>query len=167
VRLISRLVLAAALATPPVVVASCSTGAVGVSACTTIEEYRCTIAPLCTPGFDVDQCQRFYRDACLNGIQNTTLTTNPSTLAPACVSALQAVAASAADGGANSPYPAAELVPGVACAGLMTSDPTACDVILDCPEALPDCNFVAAPLDAGTDGDADAAAEDSGDAATE
>jgi hypothetical protein len=152
------------LAVPPAIVAaSCSTGAVGTAACTTVEDYRCTIAPLCTPGFDVDACQRFYRDACLNGIQNTTLTVNPSTLAPACVSALGVVAASAADGGANSPYPLADLVPDASCAALTTLDPTACDLILDCPELLPACNFVASPPDAGTD--ADAATEDA-DAAT-
>ncbi len=179
-RLTSRLLLAVALVVPPAIVAaSCSTGAAGVAACTTIEEYRCTIAPTCTPGFDVGACQRFYRDACLNGIQNTTLTVDPSTLAAGCVSALGVVAASATAGGGNDPYPVADLMPDASCAALTTADPTACDIILDCPELLPACNFVASPPDAGTDADAatedadaatadaDAATEDAGDAAGE
>ena len=167
-RLISRLLLAVALATPPavVVVASCSTGAEGVAACTTIEEYRCTIAPLCTPGFNVPECQRFYRDACLNGIQNTMPSGDLGTLASGCVSALQVAAACASAGGGNSPCAGASLVPDAGCASLTTTDPTACDLILDCPEALTACNFVATPFDAGADGDADAAVEDA-DAAVE
>lgn len=168
-RLISRLVLAAAFAALPaaLAMASCSTGAAGVDACRAIEAYRCQVAPLCTPGFDVDRCTRYYRDACLNGIQNTTLTVDPNTLAQGCVDALKIVAACATSGG-DSPCPGAVLEAGVTtCGALATTSPTACNLLLDCPEDLAACNFVAAPPDdAGTDGDA-AAADATADATTD
>jgi hypothetical protein len=174
VRLFARLLLAAVLATPPAIVAlaSCSTGAVDVAACNTIEDYRCQIAPLCTPSFDVDRCLRFYRDACLNGIQNATPPNgDQNALANGCVSALGTVAA-CADAGTGSACPGATLVPNASCAPAANpASPTACELILDCPEALQACNFVAMPPDAGTDAAASTTsttdAGDAGDAASE
>jgi hypothetical protein len=153
VRLIPRLILAAALAALPAgfALASCATDAQGVDACRKIEEARCQVAPLCSPGFDVDRCTRFYRDQCLVGIQNTTNTTDPNTLAQPCVDAINAAAACAtADGGATV-CPGADLVPDASCTEVSPSDPTACNVILFCPEVLAACAFTALPADAGTD----------------
>jgi hypothetical protein len=163
VRLIPRLLLVAAVAAGPAgfVVASCSTDAVGVDACRTIEEARCQMGPLCTQGFDVARCTRFYRDQCLVGIQNTTDTSNDdlNAAAKACVSALQVAAACVADGGAAGPCPGLALIPDASCTEVTPSDPTACNVITACPEVLQACNFVAAPPDGGVDAAAEAAAD--------
>jgi hypothetical protein len=57
----------------------CGTDAVGVQTCRQIEEARCRRAPACaipleppyhTSGGDVDECIRFYDDACLHGLTN-------------------------------------------------------------------------------------------------
>ena len=166
-RLISRLLLLAALATPlgGLALAACGSDAVGIDACRKIEELRCQIAPQCSPGFDVDRCTRFYRDACLNGLQNTNTSTDPNTLAQGCVDALNAAAA-CADGGGNSLCPGLALVPDASCTEVSPSDPTACNLIIHCPEAIAACSFVATPADAGVD-TAVEAATDAGDAATE
>jgi hypothetical protein len=119
------------------------------------------MGPLCTPGFDVARCNRFYRDQCLVGIQNTTDTSNDDLNAAAtkCVAALQAAAACAADGGSAAPCPGLALIPDASCTEVTPSDPTACNVITACPEVLQDCNFVAAPPDAGTDAAASSATD--------
>lgn len=168
-----RLILAALLAALPFgfALSSCSTDAVGVDACRKIEEARCQVAPLCSPGFDVDRCTRFYRDQCLNGIQNPAPLADPNTLAQPCVDAINAAAACAQSGGGNQTCPGLSLVPYATCTETTPSDPTACNVILYCPEALAACNFVAT-ADAGTDADADtdggdASTDDAGDASTD
>jgi hypothetical protein len=60
---------------------ACGTDAVGVEACRQVEEARCSKAAACgislelpphhdTPASDVDACVRFYRDACLHGLES-------------------------------------------------------------------------------------------------
>jgi hypothetical protein len=60
--------------------AGCSTEAVGIDACRSIEAARCTAAPVCE-GSDnpfgivteqqVENCITYYRDHCLVGLENT------------------------------------------------------------------------------------------------
>jgi hypothetical protein len=163
VRLLARLLVVAAFASLPAGIAflSCSTGAVGVQACQSIEFARCVQAPLCTPGFNVNQCELFYRDECLVGIENSTPDADPSTLAPACVQALDAVAACVqmgADAGCFAGYLAFDASPDAACNDFSTDASLGCNLILNCPEALTACNFLAALPDGGSDADADAEA---------
>ena len=161
-RLVVRLLLAAAGASLPVGLAlmSCGTGAVGVDACHTIEYARCTLAPACTPSFDVDRCMRFYRDECLLGIGNSDAGGDLNAQAAACVADLQAVAACVSgDGGCG-------IVPDAPCPEDNGAPATACSILLACPEVLASCAFVAAP-DAGTADAADDGSDDGGDAATD
>ncbi len=163
----TRLLLAVASAAVPVALAasfgaSCSTGSLGVDACRQIEEARCGLAPACTPGFDVDRCQRYYRDECLNGIQNATSPVDPGTLAPACIDALNSVAG-CLDASTSSAACEA-LVPDASCYEVDAAA-TVCNVILACPEALAACAFVGTEVpDAGIDV---TDASDDGDAASE
>jgi hypothetical protein len=89
----------ASLALPSLVAvaagSACGTDAVGVQACRQIEEARCRRAPACgisidppyhTGGSDVDECIRFYDDACLHGL--TTGDTPSGTQLEACVAAI-------------------------------------------------------------------------------
>ena len=74
----------------------CTSNAVGVDACRTIEEARCRQAPACdipleppyhTAGDDVGACIRFYEVACLHGLA---LASDPGTKAVnACVNAIE------------------------------------------------------------------------------
>jgi hypothetical protein len=73
-------VLLALLAVGGAWIPACGTDAVGVETCRKIEEARCRQAPNCgidlgTPKHrdtDVDACIRFYRDACLHGLESPT-----------------------------------------------------------------------------------------------
>lgn len=163
-RLVARLVLAAALAALPlgVAVVNCGTDAVGIDACRQIETARCNLAPQCSPGFDVDRCTRFYRDECLVGLENPDAgaTVDPNMLAQGCVNALDALAACADAGTAD--CPGVTFVPDASC-GPSSLPETACNVIMACPEVLAACHFIAGP-DAGTSSDAGDAG-DAGDAA--
>jgi hypothetical protein len=152
VRWLPRLLLAVGLAALPagVAVLSCGTGAVGVDACRTIEEARCQLAPMCSPTmFDVGRCTRFYRDECLVGIQDTTITDNNAlaTDAQNCVAALNAIAAC---GAGDAGCAALDLVPDASCADGGYDPTSPCNVILYCPEVLGECSFVVQPADAGT-----------------
>jgi hypothetical protein len=169
VRLLVRLFVTAAIAALPVAlaVASCGTDAVGVGACTEIEEARCYLAPLCVSGFDVQKCLLFYRDECLVGIQDTDPDAgDPSTLAPGCVAALEETSKCVDGGDGGCPGLAALLVaPDASCTEGATPDPTACNIIVACPEILAACAFLAQP-DAGDGGPeaSDDASDDGGDA---
>jgi hypothetical protein len=160
VRLVQRLLVATALGVLPVgvVVGSCGTDAVAIQQCRDIENARCNAAPMCSPGFDSARCQRFYRDECLLGIENTD---GGSAMSQPCVDAIN-LAAQCAPGGDASPSDCVNLIPDAACPEVADAA-TACNVILHCPEVLAACSFVApTPSDAG-----DAAAHDAAsDAAT-
>jgi hypothetical protein len=86
-----------AVATLPLLLTfACGTDAVGVDACRQIESVRCQRAPSCgislepphrASGTDVDECVRFYDDACLHGLVNGN---DPGALAVnSCVAALK------------------------------------------------------------------------------
>ena len=157
----------------------CGTDAVGVDACRQIESVRCELAPACaayakaslsgdglpvveSPN-DVTRCQEFYRDQCLNGIENAS---DPAHIpskrgTEACIAALRAAA-----GCATAPAIAG-------CQGADVSAPddaslAPCQVILYQPEVLAACAFVVAPPDAGEPGvDASDGGSEASDAAGE
>jgi alpha-tubulin suppressor-like RCC1 family protein len=149
VRPLFRVVLAAAVALLPAGIAasSCSTGAVGVTACREIEYARCAVAPKCMTGFDTAECERFYYNFCLVGVQNLEAGVDPNTVWGPCVTAINDVADCV-----NAPASSVncqKLIPDASC---LEADAAAnaCNLILDCPELLPACAFVAAPvIDAG------------------
>jgi hypothetical protein len=128
-------------------IVSCSTGAVGVQACRDIETARCQAAAAC--GFSADQvssCTLFYRDQCLDGIQNTT--DNPPSTAEiqSCIAAVEASEACAQAG-----------VPSmVTCGAAPLVDAgeddayTPCSIILTSADQLEACSWVTLPPDAGT-----------------
>jgi hypothetical protein len=154
VRLVARLLIAAAVASLPVGLAlmSCGSSAVGITACREIEVARCNVAQVCEPGFNVGACTQYYNDECLVGIENpsdagdTVLTME----ATPCVNAIDQLAA-CIDAGTSIE----------ACTGLLTlvdaglecgdaspeaGPPDGCQVLTVCPELLTNCNFVATPL---------------------
>jgi hypothetical protein len=178
VRSLARLLLAAGFAALPIGIAmmSCGTDAVAVDACRQIETARCNAAPACSPGFDVDGCTLFYRDACLVGIGNADAGDVVAAQIQGCITALQACTPDAA---AEAGCPGQALHAGATCGngdGGVIADPTACDILMHCPEVLEACHFVAAlPVttsDAGDGGDASDASDasdaaDTGDATGE
>lgn len=80
--------------------AGCSTEAVGIDACRSIESARCTAAPVCE-GSDtpfgivterqVENCITYYRDHCLVGLENTSEEPGEDEVAD-CVDAIAKVA---------------------------------------------------------------------------
>jgi hypothetical protein len=150
-------------------IASCSTGAVGTQACREVETARCQAAAAC--GFSADQvsnCTLFYRDQCLDGIQNTT--DNPPSTAEiqGCIDAVNATEVCAQHGLPSMvSCVAAPLVGGVD--GGEEDAYTPCSIILTAADQLEACSWVTLPPDAGTavtcgDAGEDADAADSGDA---
>lgn len=155
-RSLARLLLAAAFAALPLglVALSCGTDAVAVDACRQIETARCKLAPACgMPSFDVAGCTRFYRDECLVGIANAS-DGGGSTDPAACITALQGCAAGDASTAPGCPGQA--LHPGAKCLNGLVEipSPTACDIVLHCPEVLEACHFVAAVPVTSVDGGA-------------
>ncbi len=148
-RVLSRAVAAAVCALLPAGIAatSCGTDAVGVTACREIEYARCAAAPLCTQGFNTAECERFYYNFCLVGVQDLEAGADPNTLWGPCVTAIGAVADCV-----NAPASSVtchQLIPDASCLEV-DAGANACNIILDCPEVLPACAFVAAPVtDAG------------------
>src|ERR1700690_3877035 len=105
--------------------AACGTDAVGVQACRQVQEAQCQAAPACgvaleppyhTNGTAVDECIRFYDDACLHGLANGT---DPGPMAVnACVAAIRSAATA---GGACSVVVNPSTSP--ACAWMAVSSP--------------------------------------------
>ncbi len=142
--------------------ASCGTNAVGVTACQRIELARCQLAPSCTPGFDVTRCELFYRDECEVGIQNADAGGDLTAQAAPCVAALKAQLA-CIDAGDSAACQAA--VPTGTFCQETDAAANACSVILDCPEVLAQCAYLATPVvDAGDAGDVADATDDASDA---
>ena len=163
VRLLARLALVTAVAALPaaIALASCGTDAEGPDACRQIEEARCALAPTCSPGFDVQSCELFYRDECLVGLQNNAIGEPPQTTVGACVTALDQITACASgvDGGDGGCPGLGILVEMDASCNGPDGGPievTPCNVLLNCPEVLYACAFIAAVpgADAGDAGDA-------------
>jgi hypothetical protein len=169
VRSLARLLLAAAFAALPIGIAvmSCGTDAVAVDACRQIETARCNAAPACSPGFDVTGCTRFYRDECLVGLANADAGDVTALIQP-CIAALQACTPDAA---AEAGCPGQALHAGATCAntdGGVIAEPTACDILMHCPDILEACHFVAAlPVTTTDAGDAADATADAADATGE
>jgi hypothetical protein len=157
VRPLARLLLAVAFASGPAAfaIASCGTDAENVEPCRQIEGARCEIAPACAAGFDVEACTRFYNDACLVGTASTDAGDVSALVAP-CISALKACAAADASAELGCPGQALAGDSGVLCKDLAGKalDPTPCNIVMQCPEALAACAWVAKPADADAGGDA-------------
>lgn len=169
VRWLPRLLIAASFATLSTAIALVSCNQTqGVEACRAIEGARCEVAPAC-PGFpaasSVDSCKRFYRDECLVGTENAEA--GAADPAP-CVAAIHALGACSGNDAAT-PCEGAPTLDASCIANDAAVDPTACNILMHCPEVLSACSFIAAPA-AVTDAAADAvsnavATEDAGDAA--
>lgn len=95
---IQVLALSAAAFCACALAAACGNDAVGVETCRQVETARCQQAPHCpninlgtpvhrdSPATDIEACTRYYRDACLHGLETTT---DPgSVVAKACVDAI-------------------------------------------------------------------------------
>ncbi len=165
-RLLGRLLLVAAVAALPaaIALASCGTDAEGIDACRQIEETRCDLAPTCSPGFDVQSCILFYRDECLVGLQNNTIgEPDEATVIQPCITALDEVAACASgagsvdggDGGCPGLGILVEMDASCPAPDGGTIEITPCNVLLNCPQVLYACAFVAGvpSADAGDGGD--------------
>lgn len=139
----------------------CSTDPVNPDGCEAIETARCQAAPACSDfgsDFDVDACERFYRDQCLRGLQTEDDPGDPKV--DACVRAIERAGECARNG--TSPCDIG---------GAVVDDP--CRVIV-APEQFDPCGFLddyfeddagISPFpEAGSDGAADAGADASGDA---
>jgi hypothetical protein len=144
---LSRGVAALALA-----VAGCSTDAVGIDACRTIESARCDAAPACegTPDAfgvatetEVENCKTFYRDHCLVGLENTDGEPDTDDV-ESCVATIEKLAKCGRDGvetladcdvAVASGLPDDVLPPATPCEALAS------------PETLAACDFVAAEPD--------------------
>ncbi len=83
-------------------IAACSTDAVGIEACRTIETERCKLAPTCasvkgSPKIktqtQVDNCVNYYHDHCLVGVENPKAGNSLDSAAKSCVEAIQATIA--------------------------------------------------------------------------
>jgi hypothetical protein len=171
------LAIGVALAAIPVGAAApgCGSDAVGVDFCRQIESARCDLAPTCASfakagggnglpivqtSDDVARCKEFYRDQCLNGVENATDPTNTprQDQVNACITALRATANCAA-APTLAGCAGATVAPGVSTAE------APCDVLLYRPENLAACAFVATPADAGVDAPAATDGMDASDAA--
>lgn len=169
-RPLRALALAAAAFVLPLAFAApgCASDAVGIDSCRQIESKRCELAPQCAafakaqPGgqglpvvessSDVERCQEFYRDQCLNGIENASDPTHPPTQdqVNACITAIMAAAACAAS-------PTLAKCPGADLMSTALVNQAPCNVVLYRPEDLAACAFVMQPADAGVDAPSDAA----------
>lgn len=158
-----RLLLAALFASAPVAfaIASCGTDAQNIDACKQIEGARCEVAPSCSAGFDVDACKRFYNEACLVGTGNVDAG-DVSALVGPCVAALKACAAPDAGAALGCPGQAfAAGDAGITCTDSdgRTIEPTACNILMHCPETLAACAWVQKPASTDTDAGAEAGAD--------
>lgn len=127
--------------------AGCGTDAKGVDDCRDIEQARCDAAQHCGIVSDVAECQRFYRDQCLHGLQ---VASPGSVKVKACVATIRAAGVCAATDEGND-------VALASCDPAVTSDApgatTACDVVKE-PEKAAECSFLAPAADAGSGGSA-------------
>lgn len=146
-RLGLRLLLA--LAVPAALAAffsGCGTDAVGIDACRRIEDFRCLAAPHCAAGFgedDVASCKAFYEDQCLHGLENNERSPSDGEVS-ACIDALNRAVVCRDSGMATmegcSDIPLA--------AGVAASAVAPCTIVMQHPEYLAACAFVAKPVDA-------------------
>ncbi|HVY45059.1 MAG TPA: hypothetical protein VHB21_04230 [Minicystis sp.] len=137
--------LAAGVALP-----SCGTDAVGVDACRQIEDARCQASTAC--GFsaqEVSDCQLFYHDECLHGIENTTenMGAGPTQAeVTACVDAVKQLGACIQGGGQT--FGDCKITISTS-ADPAVADHKACEVLQHEPEAIGACAFIVEPPEAG------------------
>ncbi len=133
----------------------CSTGAVGIDDCRTIELARCEEALGCGTVDDVEACRRYYRGHCLHGLPVESRP--PTDERDACVSAIRRAGACAREHGADAALdscaggPPAEALPN-------QTLQTACDVVAR-PWHTTACAFLT-PTEAPDGGGGGAANED-------
>jgi hypothetical protein len=132
-------------------IGACGTDAVGVETCRQIEEARCQQAPNCpdinlsnpkhrdSPKTDVDACIRFYRDACLHGLQTPNDPGPNSPQTKACIDAINKGNCAVVEDPSKDP----------ACAWLVPPAPPPATDASDAPADAPDA--VSPASDAGTD----------------
>jgi len=131
-------------------IGACSTGAIGIEACRSIEAERCKLAPLCASvkghpkiktTLQVNNCIDYYHDHCLVGIEDATIKGGDPAKPTyeACVSALSATGACQSNGAATM----------ADCPGAAVDNAalTPCAVI-GAPEHLTACNFIETPTTA-------------------
>jgi len=107
----------------------CSTEPVNPDGCEAIETARCRAAPACPSfgeDFDVEACERFYRDQCLRGLQTDDDPGEPEI--NVCVDAIEKAGACARDS-----------VTPCDVGGVLVDDP--CDLIA-VPEDYDPCGFL-------------------------
>ncbi len=123
--------------------AGCGTDAKGVDDCRDIEQARCDAAQHCGLVSDVAECQRFYRDQCLHGLQ---VASPGSVKVKACVATIRAAGTCAATA-EGSDVELASCDPAIDAPGATT----ACDVVKE-PEKASDCSFLLPASDGGSTG---------------
>lgn len=127
----------------------CEGDAVGVDACTQIEQRRCELAPACAgkagiPNIkdevSIQNCKDLYRDHCLVGLENTSREPNKDEI-DACLAALTATTDCQKNG----------VTEMSACLGVVVDDGSAspCTVFAH-PERLAACKFIESTSTAAT-----------------
>lgn len=132
----------------------CSTDAVGIEACRTIQMARCEVAPTCLgeQGFtieteeQVENCKTYYIDGCLVGVENPGVEDNPpddaDTTGKECEEAIRALGACKTAG-------ESDLASDCKAAGLRDGEDAATTLCmaLDRPEVLKKCAWLEKPED--------------------
>ncbi len=131
-------------------VLACSTDAVGVDACRTIETARCKLAPTCaavkgSPKIktttQVDNCVSYYHDHCLVGLENAKAGDPAKSAIDGCVSALTQTIACQKAGEETM----------ASCDGVDVDDSTMTPcAVFSAPEHLTACKFVASTTTTST-----------------
>ena len=111
---------------------ACSTDAVGIEACRSIEEARCEAAEPCGIVTDVAACKRFYRDQCLHGLVSEEKPGSPKV--NKCVATIRAAGECKKAG--ETQIAACHLKP-----TLKTTLSDVCDIVLT-PEETSECRFL-------------------------
>lgn|SRR5690606_5005099 len=136
----------------------CSTGAVGVDDCKTIELARCEEAQACGIVDDVEACRRYYRSHCLHGLPVEARP--PTDERDACVEAIRRAGACAREHGAEATLDSCEGGPPTEALPGQTLQST-CDAVAR-PWHTTACAFLnpAEDSDTGKGGEGGAANED-------
>ena len=127
-------------------IVACSTDAVGIEACRSIETERCKLAPTCAgekgrpkikTTAQVTNCMNYYHDHCLVGLENEAQGDPSKESVNACVAAIQKTVACQKSG--LTTMAACALVDAGAAVDDSTLSPCA---VFDAPEHLTACRFV-------------------------
>ncbi len=132
------------------VLSACGNEAVGIEECRSIESARCEVAPNCE---DTDQafgistedqvrnCQTFYHDHCLLGIENDTETPSEGA-GEDCATAIRAISTCKANGITD----LAECMNGDEPVAMEEAGKTPCEAIAT-PEVITACAFIVKPAE--------------------